>query len=50
MNIVADAVSDIFLSVADMIFARKSDKGSRAEHEKKKEKEKEKEDRHDQSR
>lgn len=46
MNIVTDAVSDIFLSVADMIFARKSDKGSRAEHEK----EKEKEDRHDQSR
>lgn len=44
MNIVIDAVSDIFLSVADMIFARKADKNESTEHKK------EKEDRHDQSR
>lgn len=34
MNIVIDAISDIFLSVVDMIFARKSDKGASTEHKK----------------
>lgn len=50
MSIVIDAVSDIFLCIADMVFARKSDEDARAKREKGTERETEKEGRRGQSR